>query len=106
MIGLHLSLAFLLFALLGTSVGQLLFKMHYVYAKKIYLIAALGVFLTVPVFNYLALLNLPLAFVYMSTAVTHVLVLGMSNLFLNESLTRKQYVSMSLIVLGIITFNL
>ena len=105
MIGTHSSFVFLLLALLCTSVGQLLFRMSYVRTKKIYLAASLGTFLAVPVFNYFALLNLTLAFVYMSTALTHVLVLIMSHMFLKEHLTRKQYVSMSLIVVGIITFN-
>ncbi|MBU1417910.1 MAG: EamA family transporter [Proteobacteria bacterium] len=106
MIGIYSSLASLLFALLCTSVGQLLFRMYYVRTKKIYLVASLGMFLVVPVLSYFALVNLTLAFVYMSTALTHVLVLIMSHMFLKEHLTRKQYLSMSLIVVGIITFNL
>jgi drug/metabolite transporter (DMT)-like permease len=105
MIGIHLSFVSLLFALLFTSIGQLLFRMYYVRTKKIYLAAALGTFLAVPVCNYLALFNLTLAFVYMSTALTHVLVLTMSHMFLKEHLTGKQYISMALIVAGIVTFN-
>jgi len=105
MITLHSSFVSLLFALLSTSVGQLLFRMYYVRTKKIYLAAALGTFLAVPFFSYLALLNLTLAFVYMSTALVHVLVLIMAHMFLKEHLTRKQYISMSLIVIGIIVFN-
>lgn len=105
MIGLHASLVSLLFTLLSTAVGQLLFRMYYVRKKKIYLAAALGTFLAVPLLSYLALVNLTLAFVYMSTALIHVLVLIMSHMFLKEHLTRKQYISMSLIVVGIIVFN-
>jgi drug/metabolite transporter (DMT)-like permease len=105
MIGLHASLVSLLFTLLSTAVGQLLFRMYYVRKKKIYLAAALGTFLAVPLLSYLALVNLTLAFVYMSTALIHVLVLIMSHMFLKEHLTSKQYISMSLIVVGIIVFN-
>ena len=82
MITLHSSFVSLLFALLSTSVGQLLFRMYYVRTKNIYLAAALGTFLAVPFFSYLALLNLTLAFVYMSTALVHVLVLIMAHMFL------------------------
>jgi drug/metabolite transporter (DMT)-like permease len=106
MIGLHASLVSLLFTLLFTAVGQLLFRMYYVRKRKIYLATALGTFLAVPVLSYLALLNLTLAFVYMSTALIHVLVLIMSHMFLKEHFTQKQYISISLIVVGIIVFNL
>lgn len=106
MIGLSASLVSLAFALLATSVGQMLFRMYYVRTQKIYLAAALGTFLAVPLFSYLALLNLTLAFVYMSTALIHVMVLVLSHLFLKERLTKRQYISMGLIVAGIVTFNL
>lgn len=106
MMGLHSSLIFLLFALIFTAIGQLLFRLYYVRANKKYLAAALGSFVVVPLFSYIALLNLTLAFVYMSTALIHILVLSMSRVFLKEQLTRKQIISMSLIVMGIIVFNL
>lgn len=106
MIDLYASLASLMLSLLVTATGQLLFRMYYVRTKTIYLVASLGTFLAVPVFSYLALLNLSLAFVYMSTALIHVLVLIMSNIFLGEHLAGKQYISMFLIVIGIIVFNL
>lgn len=106
MIALPASIAFLLFALLFTAVGQLLFRMYYVCKSRAYLTAALGTFLAVPIFSYFALLNLTLAFVYMSTALTHVLVLILSQKFLKERLVREQYLSMFLIVIGIVVFNL
>lgn len=106
MIGLYASLLSLLFTLLSTAVGQLLFRMYYVRKKKIYLAVALAMFLAAPLLSYLALVNLTLAFVYMSTALIHVLVLIMSHMFLEEHFTRKQYISMSLIVIGIIVFNI
>ena len=106
MIGHYASLVFLLLALLSTAVGQLLFKMYYVRMNKKYFAAAMGTFLAVPLFSYLALLNLTLAFVYMSTALIHVMVLVMSHIFLHEHLAKKQYISMSFIVIGIIVFNI
>lgn len=106
MIDLHASYVSLASALLATAVGQMLFRMYYVRTRKIYLAAALGTFLAVPLFSYLALLNLTLAFVYMSTALIHVMVLALSCLFLKERLTERQYISMALIIAGIVTFNL
>lgn len=105
MIGMHSSLTSLFFALLFTALGQMLFRMHFLRTGKKYLIAALVTFMAVPICNYLALLNLTLALVYMSTALTHVMVLMMSHFFLKERLTIKHYISMSLIVLGIATYN-
>ena len=105
MFDLNSSLASLLAALVFTTVGQLLFRLYYVRTKKIYFAAALGTFMAVPVFSYLALLNLTLAFVYMSTALIHVLVLILSHIFLHEQFTKKQFISISLIVMGIIVFN-
>ena len=105
MIGVHASLACLLFALVFTAIGQLFFRLHYVRTKKTYLAVALGMFASVPLLSYLALLNLTLAFVYMSTALIHVLVLTMSHLFLKERITGKQFSSISLIIIGIIVFN-
>jgi drug/metabolite transporter (DMT)-like permease len=105
MISLHVSLLSLICALLATSVGQLMFRMYYVHTKKLYLAFALGSFLAVPLFSYLALLNLTLAFVYMSTALIHVLVLIMAQMFLREHLTRRQYISISLIITGTLVFN-
>jgi drug/metabolite transporter (DMT)-like permease len=79
--------------------------MYYVHLRKIYLAAALSTFLAVPLFSYLALIHLTLAFVYMSTALTHVMVLILSRMFLKEHITCRQYLSIVLIVIGIVIFN-
>lgn len=106
MITTHYSIISLVFALLLTAVGQLLFRMSFVYNKKGYLAASLSTFLAVPFFSYLSLLNLTLSLVYMSTALTHVLVLVFSYIFLNERIPDTQYLPISLIIIGIIVFNL
>jgi len=88
-----------------TAVGQLLFRMHYVRAGKVYLVAAFSTFLAVPAFSYFALLNLSLSFVYMSTALIHVMVLFLSYVFLHERMSSRQLASTALIVAGILVFN-
>jgi len=92
-------------ALIGTAIGQLFFKMHYQHTGKIFLFSALGTFAMVPVFSYLALLNLSLAVVYMSTALTSVLVLVLSHFFLNERITKQHMMAMVFIVFGVLLFN-
>lgn len=105
MIGLDLSLLCLAAALLLTATGQLFFRLHYVRDGRIYLVLALGTFMLVPFFSYLALRNLTLATVYMSTALIHVLVLALSHFFLKERISGRQYFPISLIIAGIIIFN-
>jgi len=100
------SLLYVLLVVLFTATGQLLFRMHFLRSRRTYLVAALGTFLTVPLFSYLALRNLSLAFVYMSSAFTHVLVPILSRVFLDERIGARKALSIALITLGVITFNL
>lgn len=106
MIGFPESLTALIFALVLTATGQILFRMHYQRTGHLYLVAAVGTFATVPLLIYLALLNLTLALVYMSTALVHVLVLVMSRFVLGEQLANRHYLAILLITCGIIVFNL
>lgn len=105
-ISLPQSLTALIFALVLTATGQILFRMHYQRTGHLYLAAALGTFAIVPLLIYFALLNLTLALVYMSTALVHVLVLIMSRLVLGEQLVKRHYLAIMLITAGIIVFNL
>lgn len=93
-------------ALLSTALGQLFFKMHFAKRQKRYFIGAMLSFVCIPVFSYLALINLTVSAVYMSTALTHIMVLLASYLFLKEKLSTKQGVSIMLIISGITVFNL
>ena len=99
-------LVYLLLAVTLTGIGQLLFRMHYLRAGYAHLTAALGTFLAVPLLNYLALRILPLGTVYMSAAVTHILVTIMSRVVLHERISGRKALSILLITLGILTFNL
>lgn len=66
--------------------------------------AAVALFLAATAFAYLALRALPLGTVYMSTALTQVLVAGLSWWVLGERLTRDHGVAMACIVLGIVAY--
>lgn len=104
-IGMAQSLASLAVALLATSIGQLLFKLHYQRPGSRYLYGALGTFILIPPVTYLALINISLAAVYMSTALSNILVLVMSRIVLKERITRRHAIAATLIIIGIIVFN-
>tara|TARA_R110000822_G_scaffold193550_2_gene331997 strand:- start:62 stop:379 length:318 start_codon:yes stop_codon:yes gene_type:complete len=102
----NISIISLCVALLSTALGQLLFKIYFKKKKNKYFVGAMTSFLCIPLFSYLALINLTISAVYMSTALTHVLVLIGSYTFLEEKLSTYQYMSMTLIISGITVFNL
>ena len=105
-IGMAPSIVSLIVALLATAIGQLLFKLHYHRPGNGYLYAALGTFILIPPVTYVALLNISLAAVYMSTAISNVLVLIMSRAVLKERITKRHVTAAVLIIAGIVVFNL
>jgi uncharacterized membrane protein len=93
-------------AVLLTAVGQLLYKLYFIKKNRAYVIGAVATFIAVPAFNYLALATLSIDVVYMATALTVILVMLASYLFLNEHINRKQVIGTILITIGIIVYNL
>ncbi len=93
-------------SLLLTAGGQVLFKRYYGSHRRLDLLAALAMFGLVPITNFIALRGLPFGFVYMSTAVTQVLVLVMSRMFLAERIHPKALPGVVLVVAGIIVYAL
>jgi drug/metabolite transporter (DMT)-like permease len=100
------SVVFLCLTVLGTAFGQLFFRLRYVRARRSYLLLAFACFALAPAFTYLALLNLPLAMVYMSASAANVLVLVLSSKVLRETITPQHKLAAVLILLGIVVFNL
>lgn len=105
-IGMVPSIVGLVIALLATAIGQLLFKLHYQRPGNRYLYGALGTFILIPPVTYVALVNISLAAVYMSTALSNVLVLVMSRVVLKERISRRHAMAATLIIVGIMVFNL
>ncbi len=103
--GMNLSIFCLVLALFATATGQMFFKMHFQHVGSVFLFLALGTFAIIPVCSYLALLNLSLAAVYMTMALTNVLVLVMSHFFLKERITKRHIVAVTFIVFGVLLFN-
>jgi multidrug transporter EmrE-like cation transporter len=92
--------------LLFTAAGQVFFKHYYTSRRRLDLLAAVALFGLVPVVNFLALRGIAFGLVYMSTAVTQVLVLFMCWAFLGEKLRRQTLPGVVLILAGIIVYAL
>ena len=93
-------------SLLFTAGGQVQFKHYYHTHRRLDLLAALAMFGLVPLTNFVALRGLPFGFVYMSTAVTQVLVLLMSRLLLDEKIRIEALPGIVMVVAGIIVYAL
>ena len=76
----------LIFAILLTSTGQLLFKFYYNTKIKKYLLFTLITFILVPISSFYALSGLSIDIVYMSTSITIVIVLFGGYFLLKEKL--------------------
>ena len=93
-------------ALLFTAGGQVLFKRYYAHRRPSDRYLAVALFLAVPVVNFVSLRGLPFGFVYMATATTHILVLGMSHFFLGERIPPRALPGIALILAGIVLYGI
>jgi drug/metabolite transporter (DMT)-like permease len=91
--------------ILSTSFGQLLYKMYFSRKKLSILMAAVFFFLFAPLCSYVALQELTIGTVYMSTAATQIVVLAASGIVLKERLHPHHFVAALFIVAGIVLFN-
>ena len=93
-------------ALLATALAQLLYKEASLRGSRIRLGAAIACFCIAPVASYLALRSLSLATVYVSTAISQLLVVFGSMVTFGERYGFRQWLGLTLIVAGVIIFNL
>lgn len=91
-------------ALLATAFGQVLFKLFFRNHRFVWLAASICFFGIAPLCNYLALQVLGIGVVYMSTAITIALVVGLSRWVLGERLSYNHAVAMLLIVCGVVVY--
>jgi drug/metabolite transporter (DMT)-like permease len=94
---------YLTLAIVGTSFGQLLLKKHSTIQKKItlYLFFSILLLISVPFLIYLSLMYISFAIVFLSDALSIILVVIISSIFLNESLNYTKIAGIILIVSGI-----
>ena len=93
-------------SLLCTAAGMVMFKHYYRSRLRLHFVLSIVLFAAVPLTTFLALRGLSLGFVYMSTAATHILVLGMSHFFLGERIPPRALPAIGLILAGILFYGL
>ncbi|TYO99020.1 hypothetical protein EDC39_104144 [Geothermobacter ehrlichii] len=94
----------LLAALLGTAFAQFFYKVYFVKREKKYLFLTLLIFVNVPLFSYYALRAIDLNIVYMSTAVTQVIIVLLSKFGLNETIQFQKVCAIGIIILGMAVY--
>ena len=90
--------------LLSAAMGQVAYKLWFQRRGSFLLAAALGLFVLGQVGFFVALTGLALGLVYMSTALSQIVVLALSSGVVGERLTRDHAVGVGLIVLGILLY--
>ena len=83
-----------------------MFKLYYLKSALVYVIFAVILFSVIPLMTYLALRDLKLSFVYMSTGLTYVLIMVFSKYVLHEHIEKRHIQAIFLIISGILVFNL
>jgi multidrug transporter EmrE-like cation transporter len=91
-------------ALACTAAGQLCYKLVFARSRRAYLPLAFALFVSAQVCFFLSLRVLPVGVVYMSTGITHALVLGLSHSVLGEAITRSHLLATALIIGGIVVY--
>jgi multidrug transporter EmrE-like cation transporter len=90
-------------AIFATSIGQLLLKKHNMQDNKVsnYLLLALFLLVSVPILIYLSLIYISFTIVFLADAISIILVVVVSKVFLSETLNYKKVIGISLIIVGI-----
>ena len=94
----------LLGALCATALAQLFYKLYFSAHKRAYLVLSIGCFVAASLCAYLALKQLGIGMVYMSTALTQLMVAVLAWRVLGEPITRDHGIGLALIVSGIVLY--
>lgn len=98
--------AWLALSLVATATGQVVFKLATERRSRKMTAAAVGVFCIAPPASFFALHGLSLATVYVSTAITQIMVVLVAILFFGERYSASQWAGLGLILAGVVVFNL
>jgi multidrug transporter EmrE-like cation transporter len=101
-----MSFVYLACAIVFTALAQVSFKLYSRRHNLSYLVLTIGLFCVVPFMNYLALRDLSMGVVYMSTGLTYVLIMFFSKYILYEPVGRQHVYAVTLIVSGVLVFNI
>lgn len=101
-----MSWLFLGSALVTTALGQVTYKLYFRERQRRVLAMAIAFFCCAPPSAYLALRSgMEVGFVYVSTAMTHVLVLALSWRLLGEQVKRDHVIAMTFIATGLVLYG-
>ena len=98
--------AALLISFTVTAFGQVTYKHFSKSQNKRYLILSVTLFAIVPFTSYIALQRFHIGMVYIGAAFSQILVLFLSRQLLHERLSKNHFISMGLILLGLIVYAL
>lgn len=99
-----LSYTCLFMAIMSTAFGQVFYKKYSLDRRLIYLALTLGFFLINPVFSFLALKNISVDIVYVSTSLTILTVAVLSRIFLGEIMPARTWTAIAIIVAGVFIY--
>lgn len=100
-----IAVAVLTMAVTSTALAQVSYKRYFSSDRtRVLLVAALGLFALAQVGFFAALTRLDVGVVYMSTGITHVLVIGLSRFVLRERVTRHHLIAVALIAGGLVLY--
>lgn len=97
---------YLVFAIFMTAMAQLLYKQYFLSKHLIYILLSILCFISIPIATTMALKYLSLDIVYMASSLIIILILLFSNILFNEKISQHQILSITLIILGIVAYNL
>jgi uncharacterized membrane protein len=91
-----------MFAILSTSIGQLLLKKYNTNSKNYFILFfALGLLVSIPIWIYFSLKYLSFIVVFISDSLSIVLIVILSNIFLKEKLDLSKFFGILFIIIGI-----
>lgn len=91
--------------ILATACGQIIFKHASLKRSLLMTALAVGVFCLAPLGSYMALHQLSLATVYVSTALAQLVVVIGSMALFGERYATRQWLGLALILGGVVVFN-
>ncbi len=91
-------------ALVTAAVGQVTYKLYFRAGKRHYLVLTVFFFVLASVCAFLALKQLSIGIVYMSTALSQLLVAGLAWGVLKEPLSRDHGIALALITSGVVLY--
>lgn len=96
----------LIVGVLSTANAQFFYKLFVLKRKYLYIGVGLLFFVIAPLARYFALKQIPLDVAYMFASLTIIFIIIKSKLFLKEAITKKRIAGISLIIIGIVIYNL